>query len=144
MELGNDVWQIIHLIYIKNNLSISKMFDASSFSYILPTHRLTIYVYGILLAYFLQYLKPKIHLTKVRIKLQKKKLFNLAVLGTMAFTLVCFFYMFFSYLAWSISYGSIELSIQCFRRSFNFSFISTYLGSKFSFSYLCLNRKCSL
>lgn len=54
------------------------MFDTANFSYILPTHRATIYVIGILLAYLLR--NKTLTMNKVRINSRDAKhLVNLEV-----------------------------------------------------------------
>lgn len=35
--------------------SVSQMYDTADYSYILPTHRLTVYIMGILMGYCLRY-----------------------------------------------------------------------------------------
>lgn len=44
---------------------VSKMFSSATLSYILPTHRATIYLIGVYLAYLLKTSKSKISFTKV-------------------------------------------------------------------------------
>ncbi|VVC30375.1 Nose resistant-to-fluoxetine protein, N-terminal,Acyltransferase 3 [Cinara cedri] len=42
-------------LFISFGSSVSQMYDTADYSYILPTHRLTVYIMGILLAYCLRY-----------------------------------------------------------------------------------------
>lgn len=62
-----SVWKIIHF---KNWLfpnSVSQMYDTADYSYILPTHRLTVYIMGILLGYCLRYVGRNYQIKKVKV-----------------------------------------------------------------------------
>lgn len=55
---------VIHLIFSR----VQKLLDAAKYSYILPTHRATIYLIGVCMAYILRNKKFDYTLSKVRMK----------------------------------------------------------------------------
>ncbi|XP_077294214.1 nose resistant to fluoxetine protein 6-like [Arctopsyche grandis] len=51
------------------SMPVQRFFDSANYSYILPSHRATIYTMGILLAYFMTHNQSKINLTKSQVTL---------------------------------------------------------------------------
>lgn len=51
------------------------MFDTANFSYILPTHRATIYFLGVYLAHLLKYSNSQVYFSNVSIILIVKSMF---------------------------------------------------------------------
>ncbi|XP_001942708.2 regulator of hypoxia-inducible factor 1 [Acyrthosiphon pisum] len=56
-------------LFINFGSSVSQMYDTADFSYILPTHRLTVYIMGILLGYCLRYVGRNYPLKSGHLKL---------------------------------------------------------------------------
>ncbi|XP_025421860.1 nose resistant to fluoxetine protein 6-like [Sipha flava] len=56
-------------LFINYGSSVSQMYDTADFSYILPAHRLTVYIMGILLAYCLRYVGRDYRLKNSYLKL---------------------------------------------------------------------------
>ncbi|XP_044258314.1 O-acyltransferase like protein-like [Tribolium madens] len=59
--------ELTSVIYF--GISVSKMFSVATLSYILPTHRATIYLIGVYLAYILKFSKPTTSFTKWQVAL---------------------------------------------------------------------------
>ncbi|XP_050528916.1 nose resistant to fluoxetine protein 6-like [Daktulosphaira vitifoliae] len=56
-------------LFINYSSSVSTMYDTADFSYVLPTHRLTVYIMGILLGYLLKCVGPNYKMKSINIKL---------------------------------------------------------------------------
>ncbi|KAL4704138.1 hypothetical protein ACJJTC_003423 [Scirpophaga incertulas] len=70
-------------MFVYYGISVQKLLDAAKYSYILPTHRATIYLIGVMMAYFMRTKKLNFSLTNMQIRLCWCVCFALA-----AFTIV--------------------------------------------------------
>ncbi|XP_037297265.1 nose resistant to fluoxetine protein 6 [Manduca sexta] len=70
-------------MFVYYGISVQKLLDAARYSYILPTHRATIYLIGVVMAYFMRSKKFNISLSSAQVKLLWASCFALA-----AFTIV--------------------------------------------------------
>ncbi|CAH4036539.1 nose resistant to fluoxetine protein 6 [Pieris brassicae] len=56
-------------MFVYYGISVSKLLDAARYSYILPTHRATIYLIGVLMAYFIKSKKSHVNLSDTQSRL---------------------------------------------------------------------------
>lgn len=70
-------WHDISMI-VYYGISVQKLLDAARYSYILPTHRATIYLIGVIMAYFMRTRKLNYTLSKLQIKMLWTSIFGLA------------------------------------------------------------------
>uniref|UniRef100_S4NN86 Drop dead n=1 Tax=Pararge aegeria TaxID=116150 RepID=S4NN86_9NEOP len=56
-------------MFVYYGISVQKLLDAARYSYILPTHRATIYLIGVIMAYFIKSKQSRINLSNTQVRL---------------------------------------------------------------------------